>query len=106
MAFKLGEFFGRLLAGGEADAPPERSAAVDYKGFAIAPMFRRQGGQWLTAGVISKTIAGAVKEHHFVRAETHGSRELAADFALIKARQIVDERGERIFTADPRHTLQ
>ena len=98
MAFKLGEFLGRLFgAAGGADAPPERGPAIDYKGFAIAPEFRRQGSQWLTAGVISKVVGAETQEHHFIRAETHGSRDDAADFALVKGRQIVDELGDRVF---------
>lgn len=104
MAFKLGEFLKRFFASGGGDAPPERGPAVEYKGFAIAAVFRRQGSQWQTAGVIAKTIGDELKEHYFIRAETHGSREAAAEFALIKGRQIVDERGDRIFALDGRPT--
>lgn len=98
MVFKLGEFLGRLFGGGGgADAAPERGPALDYKGFTIAAEFRRQGSQWLTAGVISKGVGAETQEHHFIRAETHASRDDAADFALVKGRQIVDELGDRVF---------
>ena len=49
------------------------------------------------AGVIRKEVGGELKEHRFVRADTHASAEAANDFAVIKARQIIDEQGERIF---------
>ena len=38
-----------------------------------------------------------MKEHRFVRAETHPSKDDASAFAIAKGRQIIDEQGERIF---------
>jgi hypothetical protein len=38
-----------------------------------------------------------VKEHRFIRAETHPSRDDAAAFAVQKGRQIIDQQGERVF---------
>ena len=92
----LSKLFGG--GGGEAAAAKEGDA-VDYNGFSIHPAARPQGGQWLTAGVIRKEIGGEVKEHHFVRADTHASAESANDFAVVKGRQIIDEQGERLFRA-------
>ncbi len=89
-------FFSKLFGGGgENDAPS--AEAVEYNGFQIQPAARRQGGQWLTAGIIRKEIGGEMKEHSFLRADTHGSQKDADDFALMKGRQIIDEQGERIF---------
>jgi hypothetical protein len=47
--------------------------------------------------VISKEIGGEVKEHKFIRADRFASVDDAADFALRKGQQVVDEQGERIF---------
>ena len=40
---------------------------------------------------------GETKSHPFVRADLHASREQAIEFSLLKAQQIIDEQGDRIF---------
>jgi hypothetical protein len=37
-----------------------------------------------------------VKEHHFIRAETHGTKDAADAFSILKAKQIIDEQGDRL----------
>ncbi len=100
MASILGGFLRRLTGGGgddEAAAAP-LGPAVAYNGFTIQPAPRRERGQWLTAGVISKDFPEGRKSQHFVRAETHAGPEQASEFAVIKAKQIIDERGDQLFT--------
>ena len=94
--------FSKLFGGGAGKdggkgGGAQEGAEVDYQGFKITPAAQPQNSQWLTAGVIRKEIGGEVKEHRFLRADTHPSAEAANDFAVIKARQIIDEQGERIF---------
>ncbi len=96
MASKLSGFL-RRLTGGEA-AAGARGPAVAYEGYAIHPVPRREGSQWLTAGLITKEFPDGVKEHHFIRAETHASQDDAKAFAVLKAKQIIDERGDKLFT--------
>jgi len=88
---------GSAKEGAKGDRGAKEGAEVDYNGFKITPAARPQNGQWLTAGIIRKEIGGEVKEHRFLRADTHASPESANDFAVVKARQIIDEQGERIF---------
>lgn len=96
MAPGIGDFLHRLVSsGGEGGQPA--AAAVDYKGYAIRPTPTRQGSQWLTAGVITKGSAEGAKEHRFIRAETHATREGAEEFAVLKAKMLIDEQGERLF---------
>jgi hypothetical protein len=93
---------GRLFGGGGSGAGGGEAPAgdaVEYNGFRIRPAPYKNGGQFQTAGVIEKDFPGGVKEHHFVRAETHGSKDDAAAFAITKAQQIIDERGDKIFEA-------
>jgi len=85
------------LAGGGGGAAEEAMPAVEYKGYRIRPAPYLNGGQYQTAGVIQKDTADGVKEHRFVRAETHSSHEEAIAFSIAKAKQIVDEQGDRIF---------
>lgn len=91
--------FGKLFGGGtkEAGGSAKEGEAVEYNGFQIHPAAQPQNGQWLTAGIIRKEIDGEVKEHRFLRADTHGSAEAANDFAVVKGRQIIDEQGVRVF---------
>ncbi len=100
MVFKLSGFLRRLTGGEAADdaAPGARGPAVEYQGYAIHAIPRRQGSQWLTAGLITKEFPDGVKEHHFIRAETHASQDDAKAFAVLKAKQIIDERGDKLFT--------
>ncbi len=99
MASILGGFLRRLTGGGEggAEAAP-RGPALEYNGYTIHAAPRRQGGQWLTAGLITKAFPDGVKEHYFIRAETHPSQDDASAFAVVKAKQIIDERGDKLFT--------
>ena len=90
-------FFSRLFGRRDQAAEPERGPAEEYKGFRIRPAPFKSEGQFQTAGTIEKDFADGIKEHRFVRAEKHASQDEAASFALIKGRQIVDERGDRMF---------
>ena len=100
MASILGGFLRRLTGGGGEDdsAPAPLGPALAYNGYTIQPAPRRDRGQWLTAGVISKDFPDGPKSQHFVRAETHASPESAREFAVTKAKQIIDERGDLLFT--------
>ena len=90
----LKALFTRLFGGVALD--PEENP-VDYNGYRIRPMPFPRLGQYQTAGVIEKDFAGDMKEHRFVRAESHSSREEAVAFSIAKAKQIIDEQGDRIF---------
>ncbi|MBV9219696.1 MAG: hypothetical protein JOY94_09790 [Methylobacteriaceae bacterium] len=94
----LKSLFGRKSAGG-GDAPAAAATVkqLEYKDFLVRAAPFRAEGQFQTAGVIEKEVEGVRKEHRFVRADRFASIDEAADFALTKGRQIIDERGERLF---------
>jgi hypothetical protein len=71
--------------------------AVEYNGYRIRPAPSRAGDSYQTAGVIEKDFPDGVKEHRFIRAEAHSSRDAAAAFAIAKAKQIIDQQGDRVF---------
>ncbi len=75
----------------------KRGSPQEYNGFVIQAAPIQDGSQWLTAGVITKKIGEEQKEHQFIRADTHASREDAEAFSLTKARLIIDEQGDRLF---------
>ena len=83
-------------AGGASEAAPAANA-VDYNGYRITPAPERQASGWNTAGVISKSFPDGVKEHRFIRVDTHMSKDDAVAFSITKAQQIIDEQGDRLF---------
>lgn len=84
----------RLFGSGSAEPPGE---AVEYNGYRIRATPRSQGGQYLTAGVISKDFPDGEKHQSFIRADTHASHEDACQHALRKAQQLIDEQGDKLF---------
>ena len=91
-------FLKKLFGLGGGDAPAEASAQPqDYEGFTILATPYKEGGQYQLCGVISKQIDGQRREHRFIRADRFASMEDAVEMTLMKARQIVDQQGERIF---------
>ena len=84
-------------ASGTADSGPP-AAIVEYKGFRIKPAPYRAGEVYQTAGTIEKDGPEGVRQHRFVRADTHPNRDDAVAFAISKAKQIIDLQGERIFS--------
>jgi hypothetical protein len=91
-------FFKKLFGGGSSDSSaPKPGKQAEHKGFTIEAQPYKEGGQFQLAGMISKDIDGVRKEYRFVRADRFTSEDEAADFALSKGRQIIDEQGERMF---------
>jgi hypothetical protein len=81
----------------QAPAAPKVAKEIEHRGFTIKAMPYLDNGQYQTAGVITKEIDGVVKEHRFVRADRFSTLEDAADIAVAKGRQIIDERGDGLF---------
>jgi hypothetical protein len=88
---------------GFGQSPPAESSGeklgepVEYKGFVIRAAPFESAGQYQTAGIIEKEIDGVRKQHRFIRADRLASFDDAVEFTHQKARQIVDQLGERMF---------
>lgn len=89
--------FWKKLFGGGGSAEEPAGEPVEYKGFSIVPTPFTEGGQYQTCGLISKEIDGERKEHRMIRADRFTSKDDAVDVTLRKARQMIDEQGERLF---------
>lgn len=87
-----------LFGGGGGEAGPAMPA-VEYNGYRIRPAPYREAGQYQTAGIIEKDFPDGVKEHRFIRADRYPDKDVAAEFAVSKGKQIIDEQGDRIFNA-------
>jgi len=89
-----------LMGKGGAGAEAMAAELVEYKDYRIRPTPYQAGSQYQTSGTIEKDFPSGTREHRFVRAESHPSREDAVEFSLIKARQIIDQQGDRIFEVE------
>ena len=65
------------------DTGEAAAQAVEYNGYRIPPAPQRQGSGWNTAGVITKAFDDDVKEHRFIRVDTHASRDDAVAFSIL-----------------------
>lgn len=94
-------FLKRLFGGGSAESGGEAAGKpvkqVEHKGFTVIATPFKAEGQFQTCGVISKVIDGETKEHRFIRADRFAGLDDAADIAIRKGVQLIDEQGDRIF---------
>ena len=90
-------FLKRLFGGSSGREETASGKTLEHNGFLIRATPFKAEGQFQTAGVVSKEVGGVIKEHKFIRADRFASLEDAADMALRKGRQLVDEQGERLF---------
>ncbi len=97
MASFLKDLWTRFAGSKDSSVSEAAVEAIEYKGFRIRPAPYSSKGQYQTAGIIEKETEAGLKEHRFVRAEAHPSKADAEAFAIVKAKQIIDEQGDRIF---------
>src|SRR5262249_48665007 len=94
---KLKAAWSRLAGeGGGAESAEE---PVEYTAPRPRPPSSRTAGLYQTAGIIEKDDAEGVKQHRFVRADTHQTKDAAVAFTISKAKQIIDLQGDRIFSS-------
>jgi hypothetical protein len=94
--------FWKSLFGGRGAASDAAGAGAvqrreEYNGFTIEATPYPEGGQYQVAGTIRREIDGQLKEHKFVRADRFATLEDAVSVSMLKARQIVDQVGARMF---------
>jgi hypothetical protein len=83
----------RLFGGGASKEEAPSAAAEEYEGFAITPAPAKTGGGWR----IGATIEKDGRRHDLIRADTLGDRDAAVEASVMKARQIIDQQGDRLF---------
>jgi hypothetical protein len=91
----LGGLLGGRSDGDKADAPA--ASAVEYKGYRIFAAPAKEGSQFRIAGTIEKDTPEGVKRHQFIRADVYANRDDAMAVTTSKARQIIDQLGDRMF---------
>jgi len=88
----------KRLFGRAGDKAPAEQPSETYKGFTITPQPAKDGGQFRIGALIEKDVGGTTRSHHLIRADRLESFEAAAQASLAKARQMIDEQGERLFS--------
>ncbi|MEP6067968.1 MAG: HlyU family transcriptional regulator [Paracoccaceae bacterium] len=87
--------FSRLF-GGSGKTPEAEPQA--YNGFDIIAEPIREGGKWRVAARIEKDVDGDVKVHQLIRADTIDDELTAIEVSIGKAKQMIDEQGEGLFS--------
>lgn len=87
--------FGRLFGGktDKTDGSNPVGSGEDHKGFRITPRPIREGATYRVSALIEKDG----RRHELIRADTMASLDEATALSLAKARQMIDEQGERLF---------
>ena len=93
----LKKLFGIGGGGERGGSQPEASEAQDYKGFTIRATPFKTEGQYQTCAVITREVDGVSKEHRLIRADRFAALDAAVDISFRKARQMIDEQGDRLF---------
>jgi hypothetical protein len=78
--------------GGPAEVPVE-----EHEGFRITLTPIKEGDTYRVCALIEKEVDGTTRQHQLVRADTVQGLEAAQAASLRKAKQVIDEQGERIF---------
>ncbi|MET0168795.1 MAG: HlyU family transcriptional regulator [Aliihoeflea sp.] len=90
-------FWKKLFGGSTAEPAAAAADPIEYKGFTIRPQPFSEGGQYQTCATVTKEIDGEVKEHKLIRADRFPSLDDATETSLRKAKQVIDEQGDRLF---------
>jgi hypothetical protein len=86
--------FKKLFGGGTSeDAPTET-----YKEFRITATPIPESGTYRVSALIEKDVDGQTLQHKLVRADTVQGLEAAQAASIGKAKQVIDEQGDRLFT--------
>jgi len=89
-------FLSKLLGLSGGVAPAAQS--TEYQGFDIAPAPMKEGSKYRICAEITKEVDdGEMLRHTLVRADVFEGLDQAEDATLRKAKQVIDEQGERLF---------
>lgn len=94
--FQRMSFLKKLFGGGSTEKAKAQSIA--HEGYMITPMAMPEGGQFRLCAEISREIDGETKTHMLIRADILPSSEAADEAAIRKAKQVIKEQGDKLFT--------
>jgi hypothetical protein len=85
------------LFGGDGGAAKPTPAPEVYNDFRIYPEPTKAPGGYRVGARIEKDVDGTTRTHHLIRADILDSEDAARDHTLRKAKQLIDQIGERLF---------
>ena len=85
----------RLFGGGNDRS--EAPEPVEYEGFRIMPEPIGEDGQYRIAARIEAEVDGETRSHHMIRADVLRDRDDAVAASVNKAKQLIDQQGQRLF---------
>jgi hypothetical protein len=92
-------FLKRLFGGGRSamSSEPEIAAEQEYSGYRLIAAPQKEERQFRLAGRIERDREGQTQVHQLIRADLFTSVDDANEAFFRKARQVIDEQGDRIF---------
>ena len=92
-------FLKRLFGGSTSSraAEPQPAAEQEYQGYRLRSTPQKEEGQYRLCGLVEREAGGELKTHRLIRADLFTSSEDATDAFFRKARQVIDEQGDRVF---------
>ncbi len=82
---------------GRGGAPKTEAEPETYKEFRIFVEPIREASGYRVSARIEKEVDGETRSHKLIRADICGSEDEARVISAGKARQMIDEQGERLF---------
>ena len=82
------------LFGGKSAPEPD---PVAYEGFQITPQPIPEGRSFRLSARVEKDVGGTMQSHTLIRADTFEGLEAATEASIAKAKQMIDEQGDRLF---------
>ena len=89
--------FSKLFGGGGSGSSAPEAQSEDYNGFTITPTPIREGSEYRVSARIEKQVGEEMKTHTLIRADTMSDNDAANSASIAKAKQMIDEQGERLF---------
>ncbi len=89
--------FSKLFGGGGGGSAAPEAKSEDYNGFTITPTPISEGQEYRVSARIEKQVGDEVKTHTLIRADTMSDGDAANKASVAKAKQMIDEQGERLF---------
>jgi hypothetical protein len=92
-------FLKKLFGGGGGDsAAPQVTSRETYKDYIIEAAPMGEGGQYRLRAFILESDAEDARKATIIRADLFTSADQAAQFAVMKAKQVIDEQGATVFS--------
>ena len=87
----------RLFGSKDKSESPVKTTSVEYEGFRITPQPMKEAQGYRLCALIEKEVGGALKSHTLIRADTIADFDQCVEASIGKAKQMIDQLGERLF---------